>query len=62
MMAFIEEQFKPDFVGKKFTSGSKSYVVKHADNYSYKDPIVGFTASKQVRYSLKLNYSFIKLL
>lgn len=53
MMEYIEQQFKPDFVGKKFTSGNKSYVVKHADNYNYKDPIVGLTASKQVNNIFK---------
>ncbi|KAJ8682070.1 hypothetical protein QAD02_017862 [Eretmocerus hayati] len=48
MMEYIEELMKkPDFVGTKLTSQSKTYVVKEADNYSYKDPIDGSVASKQ---------------
>lgn len=49
MMSEIEELIKkPDFLGTKFASGNKTYVVKEADNYSYKDPIDGSVASQQV--------------
>ncbi|XP_059615933.1 phosphoglucomutase [Phlebotomus argentipes] len=37
----------PAFVGQQFQSGSKSYVVKVADNFSYSDPIDKSLATKQ---------------
>lgn len=48
MMHHIESEIqKPEFTGSKLTSGSKTYVVKLGDNYSYIDPIDGSQASKQ---------------
>ncbi|XP_011498014.1 PREDICTED: phosphoglucomutase [Ceratosolen solmsi marchali] len=48
MMKYVEELMKEsDFVGRKFTSHNKTYIIKEADNYSYKDPIDGSVASKQ---------------
>ncbi|KAL7289372.1 hypothetical protein TKK_0016575 [Trichogramma kaykai] len=48
MMDYVENLInKNDFVGTKLKSGNKTYVVKEADNYSYKDPIDGSVSSKQ---------------
>lgn len=50
MMAKLEERITAaGFKGTKLTNGGKSYTVKHADNYSYTDPIDGSVAQKQVR-------------
>lgn len=49
MMAEIEASFgNANFAGSKFSSGSKTYVVKEANNYSYKDPVDQSVATKQV--------------
>lgn len=50
MMDNLEELItKPGFIATKLTELNKTYVVKEASNYSYKDPIDGSVASKQVR-------------
>ena len=57
MMKEIEERFRsPQFVGTKFSSQNKEYVVKEADNYSYKDPVDNSIADKQVKHILYLSY------
>lgn len=38
---------KPDFVGREFSNGGKSYKVKIGDNFSYTDPIDASIATKQ---------------
>ena len=49
MMEYIEALIsKPEFVGTKLTHENKTYIVKEGDNYSYKDPIDGSVATKQV--------------
>lgn len=51
MMNYVEELMKKsDFVGTKLASQNKTYIVKEADNYSYKDPIDGSIATKQVDF------------
>ncbi|EZA53283.1 Phosphoglucomutase [Ooceraea biroi] len=48
MMRSIEALIqKPDFTGRKLQYEGKEYVVKHADNYSYTDPVDGSKAAKQ---------------
>ncbi|XP_046629962.1 phosphoglucomutase [Neodiprion virginianus] len=48
MMLELEQHISnPSFKGTKLTNVDKSYVVKHADNYAYKDPIDGSVAQKQ---------------
>lgn len=60
MMEYIETLTnKPDFVGTKLSSQSKTYVVKEADNYSYEDPIDKSKASKQVSTILQVGKRFI---
>lgn len=39
----------PSFVGKKFSSGKKSYEVAVADNFAYTDPVDGSVSKNQVR-------------
>lgn len=57
MMHHIESEIqKPEFTGSKLTSGSKTYIVKLGDNYSYVDPIDGSQADKQVLY-ISINLS-----
>lgn len=41
--------FQPSFVGKKFSSGDKSYQVAVADNFAYTDPVDGSVSKNQVR-------------
>lgn len=49
MMKDIEEKFQnSQFLGKKLNFQNKEYIVKEADNYSYKDPIDNSVADKQV--------------
>lgn len=38
---------KPDFAGREFSNGGKTYKVKIGDNFSYTDPIDGSVATKQ---------------
>lgn len=40
---------EPSFVGKKFSSGDKSYEVAVADNFAYTDPVDGSVSKNQVR-------------
>lgn len=48
MMSALEQRMTaPGFVGSSHTSGSKTYVVKVADNFSYMDPIDRSVAMKQ---------------
>ncbi|XP_063365686.1 phosphoglucomutase [Cydia amplana] len=48
MMTALEQRMTaPGFVGSSHTSGSKTYVVKVADNFSYMDPIDRSVAMKQ---------------
>lgn len=48
MMTDLEKLItKPDFVGREFSNGGKSYKVKIGDNFSYTDPIDGSVATKQ---------------
>lgn len=41
--------FDPSFVGKKFSSGDKTYEVAIADNFAYTDPVDGSVSKNQVR-------------
>lgn len=41
--------FDPSFVGKKFSSGDKTYEVAVADNFAYTDPVDGSVSKNQVR-------------
>lgn len=41
--------FDPSFIGKKFSSGDKSYEVAVADNFAYTDPVDGSVSKNQVR-------------
>lgn len=41
--------FEPSFVGKKVSSGDKSYEVAVADNFAYTDPVDGSVSKNQVR-------------
>lgn len=48
MMKDIEEKFKTSqFIGTKLNFQNKEYIVKEADNYSYKDPVDNSIADKQ---------------
>jgi len=48
MMALLESMIANDgLVGKSYSNGGKTYVVKKADNFSYVDPIDNSVASKQ---------------
>lgn len=38
---------RPDFVGREFANGGKTYKVKTGDNFSYTDPIDASVANKQ---------------
>lgn len=40
--------FDPAFVGKKFSSGDKTYEVAVADNFAYTDPVDGSVSKNQV--------------
>lgn len=40
--------FDPTFVGKKFSSGDKTYEVAVADNFAYTDPVDGSVSKNQV--------------
>lgn len=40
--------FDPSFVGKKFSSGDKTYEVAVADNFAYTDPVDGSVSKNQV--------------
>lgn len=44
--------FDPSFVGKKFSSGDKSYEVAVADNFAYTDPVDGSVSKNQARDKL----------
>uniref|UniRef100_A0A674PDK0 EF-hand calcium binding domain 7 n=1 Tax=Takifugu rubripes TaxID=31033 RepID=A0A674PDK0_TAKRU len=44
--------FDPSFIGKKFSSGDKSYEVAVADNFAYTDPVDGSVSKNQVRDKL----------
>lgn len=51
MMKDIEEKFKTSqFIGTKLNFQNKEYIVKEADNYSYKDPVDNSIADKQVDF------------
>lgn len=41
--------FDPSFVGKKFSSGDKTYEVAVSDNFAYTDPVDGSVSKNQVR-------------
>lgn len=57
MMTNLEKHItSPSFKETKLTNGDKAYVVQNADNYSYKDPIDGSVAEKQVRYTTRINH------
>lgn len=48
-MAEVEAKIQdPKFIGTKLSCNDKTYIVKHADNFSYTDPIDGSVAVKQV--------------
>lgn len=50
MMKDLETQMSdPSFVGKKFSSGDKTYEVAVADNFAYTDPVDGSVSKNQVR-------------
>ena len=45
----LEEQFnQPDFIGKEFSHGDKTYEVLLADDFKYTDPIDNSITLKQV--------------
>lgn len=44
--------FDPSFIGKKFSSGDKSYEVAVADNFAYTDPVDGSVSKNQVSQTL----------
>lgn len=49
MMRSIEALIQePEFIGRKLQYKDKEYVVEHADNYSYTDPVDSSRAAKQV--------------
>lgn len=41
--------FDPSFIGKKFSSGDKTYEVAVSDNFAYTDPVDGSVSKNQVR-------------
>jgi phosphoglucomutase len=48
MMTDLENLItKPDFVGREFSNGGKTYKVQLGDNFGYTDPIDGSVATKQ---------------
>ncbi|KAH8295738.1 hypothetical protein KR018_006393 [Drosophila ironensis] len=48
MMTTMEKAITaPEFVGKSYSSGGKTYKVKEADNFSYTDPVDKSVATKQ---------------
>nr|AAG44904.1 phosphoglucomutase [Drosophila melanogaster]AAG44911.1 phosphoglucomutase [Drosophila melanogaster]AAG44912.1 phosphoglucomutase [Drosophila melanogaster] len=48
MVATMEKTITaPEFVGKSYSSGGKTYKVKEADNFSYTDPVDKSLATKQ---------------
>ncbi|KAK0180895.1 hypothetical protein PV327_003229 [Microctonus hyperodae] len=48
VMAEVESKIQEaSFISTKFDSGNKQYIVKYADNYSFKDPVDGSIATKQ---------------
>lgn len=48
MMTDLENLItKPDFIGRDFSNGGKTYKVKLGDNFSYTDPIDGSVATGQ---------------
>ncbi|VDN06348.1 unnamed protein product [Thelazia callipaeda] len=42
MMTFIESQM-PAFIDQKFTANERTFIVKHADNFAYTDPVDAFS-------------------
>lgn len=64
MMKEVEDKIEnAQFIGKKLSSQNKEYVVKEADNYSYKDPVDNSVADKQVTfYCSLLNFFCIHLI
>ena len=44
--------FDPAFVGKKFSSGDKTYEVAISDNFAYTDPVDGSVSKNQVRANI----------
>lgn len=52
LMQHLEALIASDsFVGKSYTSGSKTYKVAKADNFSYVDPIDNSVAKNQVNFT-----------
>ncbi|KAI5636579.1 phosphoglucomutase/phosphomannomutase, alpha/beta/alpha domain III domain-containing protein [Phthorimaea operculella] len=48
MMQVLEKKItEPGFIGSSHSAGGKTYVVQHADNFSYMDPIDQSVAMKQ---------------
>ncbi|XP_033214709.1 phosphoglucomutase [Belonocnema kinseyi] len=48
MIKEVEDKIEsPQFIGRILSSQNKEYVVKEADNYSYKDPVDNSVADKQ---------------
>ena len=43
----------PSFVGKKFSSGDKTYEVAVSDNFAYTDPVDGSVSKNQVSFQIK---------
>ena len=43
----------PSFVGKKFSSGDKTYEVAVSDNFAYTDPVDGSVSKNQVSFQMK---------
>ena len=42
----------PSFVGKKFSSGDKTYEVAVSDNFAYTDPVDGSVSKNQVSFEI----------
>lgn len=54
MIATLEKSIaNPEFVGKEYTSGGKTYKVKVADNFSYTDPVDKSVSTKQASSALQ---------
>jgi phosphoglucomutase len=49
MMTYLEPQI-PGYIGMTLKANEKEFVVAHADNYEYVDPVDGSVAKNQVIY------------
>lgn len=65
MMTALEQLItSPEFIGREYAAGGKTYKVKLGDNFSYNDPIDKSVSTKQVRLQIlifkrtKFNFFF----